>query len=256
VYTLISELVYWNITVLWILELCAFGGCVTIFTGNLLLPSSMKWNGWSRFLWNVSNHLANRVVLCTRRLQSLYSLSCEHQISMYEGLTYCDDFDSDIDSVWIGNRINWTLNQLVLCSSILQTLVPAVTSSLSLLGSGFQRRGFHFFWIPELSPTSPTRCSQHLSPSSYLTHRLTHVLIQVTNWTHSRSKSNSELPYHWRFTANQFLLASSLLRITTTNIFHLYPCDHNPYVTSFVTRRWVCLLWICLAFRQVYVSHI
>jgi hypothetical protein len=34
------------------------------------------------------------------------------------------------------------------------------------------------------------------------------------------------------------------------------PYDISPYVTSSLTRRWVCLLWICLAFRQVYISHI
>jgi hypothetical protein len=36
----------------------------------------------------------------------------------------------------------------------------------------------------------------------------------------------------------------------------LDPCDPSPYVTSSLTRRWIYLLWICLAFRQVYVSHI
>jgi hypothetical protein len=36
----------------------------------------------------------------------------------------------------------------------------------------------------------------------------------------------------------------------------LNPFDISPYVTSSLTRRWVCLLWICLAFRQVYISHI
>jgi hypothetical protein len=38
--------------------------------------------------------------------------------------------------------------------------------------------------------------------------------------------------------------------------FQLNPCGHSPYVTSSLTRRWVCLLLICLAFRQVYISHI
>jgi hypothetical protein len=30
----------------------------------------------------------------------------------------------------------------------------------------------------------------------------------------------------------------------------LNPCGISPYVTSSLTRIWVCLLWICLAFRQ------
>jgi hypothetical protein len=37
--------------------------------------------------------------------------------------------------------------------------------------------------------------------------------------------------------------------------FQLNSCCNSPYVTSSLTRRWVCLVWICLAFRQVYNSH-
>jgi hypothetical protein len=36
----------------------------------------------------------------------------------------------------------------------------------------------------------------------------------------------------------------------------LNPFDISPCVTSSLKRRWVCQLWICLAFRQVYISHI
>jgi hypothetical protein len=46
-------------------------------------------------------------------------------------------------------------------------------------------------------------------------------------------------------------LVSSLLRPTTKDLFP----QLNPYVTSSLTRRWICLLWICLAFRQMYISH-
>jgi hypothetical protein len=64
-------------------------------------------------------------------------------------------------------------------------------------------------------------------------------------------KSKSKLLYDLRFTANQFVLASSPLRPTTSDFsFQLNPCSHGPYVTSSLMRRLVCLLWICLAFRQ------
>jgi hypothetical protein len=33
--------------------------------------------------------------------------------------------------------------------------------------------------------------------------------------------------------------------------FQLNPYSNSSYVTSFLTRRWVCLLWICLAFRKI-----
>jgi hypothetical protein len=38
--------------------------------------------------------------------------------------------------------------------------------------------------------------------------------------------------------------------------FQLNLCGNSHCVTSSLTRRLVCLLWICLAFRQVYISHI
>jgi hypothetical protein len=69
-------------------------------------------------------------------------------------------------------------------------------------------------------------------------------------------KSKSELLYDWRFTANRFVLASVPWGSRPVIFFQLNPCGHSPYVTSSLTRRWFCLLRICLAFRQVYVSHI
>jgi hypothetical protein len=36
----------------------------------------------------------------------------------------------------------------------------------------------------------------------------------------------------------------------------LNPSVHSPHVTSLLTRRWVCLLWICLAFLKCsYRTH-
>jgi hypothetical protein len=43
--------------------------------------------------------------------------------------------------------------------NITNTLMSTVTSSLLLLGSGFQRRTFPFLWVPELSPASATSFS-------------------------------------------------------------------------------------------------
>jgi hypothetical protein len=75
--------------------------------------------------------------------------------------------------------------------------------------------------------------------------------------TARQTKWKSKLPYDWRFTANQFVLASGPLRPTTWHFFfQLKSCGNSPYVTSSLTRRWVCLLWMCLAFHHVYISHI
>jgi hypothetical protein len=58
-------------------------------------------------------------------------------------------------------------------------------------------------------------------------------------------ESESESLYDLRFTVNQFVLVPSLLRPTTSNIFQLNPCGHSPYVTSSLTRGWVCRFYIC-----------
>jgi hypothetical protein len=84
------------------------------------------------------------------------------------------------------------------------------------------------------------------------------VFISPPNRVVSHTPSQkSKLLYDWRFAANQFVLASSPLKLMTRTFFsQLNPFDISPCVTSSLTRRWVCLLWICLAFSQVYISHI
>jgi hypothetical protein len=55
--------------------------------------------------------------------------------------------------------------------------------------------------------------------------------------------SESELRCDWRFTANQFVLAQSPLRLTTSNfIFRLNICRYSSYVTTCLMRGWVCPL--------------
>jgi hypothetical protein len=57
----------------------------------------------------------------------------------------------------------------------------------------------------------------------------------------------SELLYDWRFTADQFVLATSPLRLTTSNfICQLNTCGYSLYVTSSLTRGWVCRLQLLL----------
>jgi hypothetical protein len=63
----------------------------------------------------------------------------------------------------------------------------------------------------------------------------------------SESESESDLLHDWRFTANQFVSAKSSLRLTTSNFFlQLNTCGYNPYVTSSLTRGWVCRLQLLL----------
>jgi hypothetical protein len=66
--------------------------------------------------------------------------------------------------------------------------------------------------------------------------------VSSTDWI---SKSKSKLLYDWQFTANQFVLASTTLSLSTRDLFQLNPCGNSPYVTSSLARRWVD--WICSA---------
>jgi hypothetical protein len=51
---------------------------------------------------------------------------------------------------------------------------------------------------------------------------------------------------------NQFVLAISPLRLTTS-FFQLNICGYNPYVTSSLTRGWVCRLQLLLAIASAVI---
>jgi hypothetical protein len=66
--------------------------------------------------------------------------------------------------------------------------------------------------------------------------------MQDSDICHS-SCTGSQLLHDWRFTANQFVLATSPLRLTASNsIFQLNTCGYSHYVTSSLTRGCVCRL--------------
>jgi hypothetical protein len=69
---------------------------------------------------------------------------------------YCHKFRVTLDGFWIDDRIYWTLWYSAWLHYYTHTLVSTVTSSMPLLGSGFQRRTFPFLWVPELFPASAT----------------------------------------------------------------------------------------------------
>jgi hypothetical protein len=53
-----------------------------------------------------------------------------------------------------------TMHDYVLQFTITDTLVSTLTSSLLLLGSGFQQQMFPFLWVPKLSPALAINFSQ------------------------------------------------------------------------------------------------
>jgi hypothetical protein len=54
-------------------------------------------------------------------------------------------------------------------------------------------------------------------------------------------------------TASQFVLGPSPLRLKTSNFFQLNPCGHSPYVTSSLTKGWVCRLQLLLVFASAVI---
>jgi hypothetical protein len=52
-------------------------------------------------------------------------------------------------------------------------------------------------------------------------------------------ESESQLLYDWRITANQFVLATSHLRLKPSNFFQLNTCGYSPYATSSLTGGWI-----------------
>jgi hypothetical protein len=67
-------------------------------------------------------------------------------------------------------------------------------------------------------------------------------------------ESESKLLYDWRFTADQFFLTPSHLRLTTSIFFpQLNTCGHSPLVTPSLTRRWVCRLQLLLTLARAVI---
>jgi hypothetical protein len=76
----------------------------------------------------------------------------------------------------------------------------------------------------------------------------------MTRCDSSLLESESELLYNWWFTANQFVLVTSPLRLTTGNfIFQLNNCGDSPYVISSLTRGWICLLQMLLVLASAII---
>jgi hypothetical protein len=64
--------------------------------------------------------------------------------------------------------------------------------------------------------------------------------------------TGSELLYYWWFIANQFVLTTSPLRLTTSNS-QLNTCGYIPYVTSSLTTGWVCRLHLLLVLASAVI---
>jgi hypothetical protein len=97
-----------------------------------------------------------------------------------------------------------------------------------LFGSGFQRRTFPFVWVPRLSPASATSFLYQLQLST------DRVRVRVT--------------LRLSIYRQSVRLGAKTLDVHDQRFFQLNTYGHRPYVTSSLTRWWICLLWIGFAF--------
>jgi hypothetical protein len=60
--------------------------------------------------------------------------------------------------------------------------------------------------------------------------------------------------YNWRFTTNQFVLATSPSRLTTSSFtFQLHTCVYSSYVTSALTKRYVYRLQLLVVLASAVI---
>jgi hypothetical protein len=69
----------------------------------------------------------------------------------------------------------------------------------------------------------------------------------------SNKLRESELLWDWQNTAHQYVLATSPLRLITSDFCQLNPYDECPYVTSPLTRKWVCNLQLLLGLARAVI---
>jgi hypothetical protein len=107
----------------------------------------------------------------------------------------------------------------------------------------FQNKMLNIWWTTRHMP------QDHVLPIMRTFVTCTADLIFFGNYIYCIYRvRETELVYDWWFTTNQFVLTISPLRLTTSNfIFWLNTCGYSPYVTSSLTRGWVCSLQLLLA---------
>jgi hypothetical protein len=129
----------------------------------------------------------------------------------------------------------------------LQFTVSAVTSSLPLLSSSFQWRTFLFLCVSGRSPASATGFQKQQLTTTEPQEFSNHLTDS------SKTSKNQSQSYGWRFTANQFGLAPSSLRLTSrVSFLQLYRCGHSSYVT-YLWREGEFFLMNMLALYEVYI---
>jgi hypothetical protein len=98
----------------------------------------------------------------------------------------------------------------------------------------------------------PSYTSRHWGPFSSppTTHRAQELRVKSQSWSGSYFTTGGLPPISSSWRQAPWDPRPEIF------LFQLHSCGNSPYVTSSLTRRGVCLLWLCLALCQVYISHI
>jgi hypothetical protein len=129
--------------------------------------------------------------------------------------TYCHVTQCDYRPVldWWSNLLDSLIQRVTtLHNSLLRVITHTLMSTITLLGSGFQRRTSHFFCVPEISPASATSYSR-------LTHSSNCRLS--TNWVGWSMESLLAF-------ASQYLLASVSSKFMIRFSFSPHLLTHTP----------------------------
>jgi hypothetical protein len=131
---------------------------------------------------------------------------------------------------------------MIITVSLIHTLLKSLQHTLSLL--------FVFTSRCYVMAASNGDSSALVLMSLLAGCRLTATCLNCRIWTESKSKSL----YDWQFISNQFILVTSPLRIMTIHfIFQLNTHGYVPYVTSSLTRGWVCHLQLLLVLASAII---
>jgi hypothetical protein len=163
-------------------------------------------------------HHTEQQVITALSLISKLNKSLHHPLSLFPAC--CIFISRSLATVSNSGDSSASLAQVLFHSLLLQILI------LNILSADNKLSGWWPFRINLLSSL----------------HRLTFNRL---------GQSQSQLLYDWRFTANQFVLPTSPLRLTNRIfISQLKTCGYSPHVTSSLTRVWVCRLQLLHGPRQ------
>jgi hypothetical protein len=121
----------------------------------------------------------------------------------------------------------------------LELLTPKITANIAHINSSqFSKSSSVVCWwrIPIMSSASVL---SFLPAGDCLT---TNSLLQLSTLTF---KFKVEVTLRLAVYRQSVRLGAKLSRFTTRDFLQLNSCSHSPFVTSTLTKGWVCRLWLC-----------